>query len=82
MPWTHDRDTQSLRLAYNAAVAAHSNCSRTLTEASMRGDIPSPALLEAERTARLRLEHARAKLHEAMASELGPVTEPPTDAGR
>jgi hypothetical protein len=82
MPWSHDRATQSLRLTYNAAVAAHSNCLRALTEASMRGGGPSPALVEAERGARLKLEEARARLHAAMASALGPIPEPPTDARR
>jgi hypothetical protein len=81
MPWSHDSATQSLRLTYNAAVAAHSNCVRALTEASMRGEGPSSALVEAERAARQSLEEARAKLHAAMASALGPIPEPPNTRG-
>jgi hypothetical protein len=79
MPWTHDSATQALRLTYNAALAAHSNCSRALTEAHMRGEVPSPELIAAERSARLKLDEARGKLHAAMASALGPLPEPPGD---
>jgi hypothetical protein len=82
MPWSHDQATQSLRLTYNAAVAAHADCSRALTEASMRGEAPSPALVEAALAARLKLEDSRARLHAAMASALGPIPEPPVDPRR
>ena len=70
MPWTKDAAIRSLRLTYNAAVSAHAACSRALAEATLRGDVPTPALVEAERKAKLRLEEARARLHQAMANAL------------
>jgi hypothetical protein len=82
MPWSKDASTQSLRLAYNAAVAGHANCSRALTEATMRGDAPSLALIEAEQKARSVLDSARAKLHAAMASAIGAAQERPHTCDR
>ena len=70
MPWNKDAAIQSLRLTYNATVSAHAACSRALTEATLRGDVPTPALVEAERKAKLRLDEARVKLHRAMASAI------------
>jgi len=72
----NDPTTQSLRLKYNAALSAHAACSRTLTEATMRGEIPSPTLVDAEARARVAMEDARAKLFAAMTiaggAEFGP----------
>jgi hypothetical protein len=71
MPWNQDPEIQALRLKYNAAVSAHAACARTLTEASMRGDVPTRAAIEAEAKARAVMNQARAQLHEAMARGLG-----------
>jgi hypothetical protein len=77
MPWNDDVAMQALRLTYNAAVSAHMACVRALTEATLRGDVPDPTLVEAERTAKLRLTEARKKLHDAMAHAItGSDTEP------
>jgi hypothetical protein len=70
MPWNKDAVIQSLRLTYNAAVSAHLACSRALTEATSRGDIPTLPLVEAEQKAKVRLEEVRAKLHRAMVSAI------------
>jgi hypothetical protein len=70
MPWNDDRSIQSLRLTYNAAVTAHRSCARAVNEATLRGDVPAAALVEAERKARARLEEARAKLHQAMSKAI------------
>jgi hypothetical protein len=58
--------TRSLRLKYNAAVAAHKGCMRALTEASMAGTAPSAALVENEAKARRELDLARDALLAAM----------------
>ena len=67
MPWNDDPYMQSLRLAYNAAVSAHSNCARALTESALRGDVATKDAVEAEAKARARLNEARRELHAAMA---------------
>jgi hypothetical protein len=72
MPWTNDPEIQALRLRYNAAVSAHAACARALTEAAMRGDLPTQAAVEAEAKARERMNDARAQLHVAMARALPP----------
>ena len=68
MPWNKDAAIQSLRLTYNAAVSAYLTRSRAVMEATLRGDVPTPPLVEAEQKAKLRLEEVRAKLHGAMVS--------------
>jgi hypothetical protein len=65
MPWNDD-DTRALRLRYNAAQAAHADAGRVLTEAVIRGDVPTADLVESERQAKHVLEAARRNLHEAM----------------
>ena len=70
MSWNDDAAMQSLRRAYNAAVAAHADCSRALTEASFRGDLPSQDAVDAEAKARATMNDARARLHVAMARAL------------
>jgi hypothetical protein len=51
-----------LRVAYNAAVAAHANWARAVARAMLRG-IPAPQeLLAEEANARRRMEAARDKL--------------------
>jgi hypothetical protein len=67
MPWNTDPAMQALRLTYNAAVAAHGECLRALTEATMRGAEASYELIDAEAKAKAYLAEARAKLHSAMA---------------
>jgi hypothetical protein len=71
MSWNNDPAMQALRLTYNAAVDAHATCARALTEAVIRGEQPSAALIEAEARAKARLHEARAKLHATM---LGAMT--------
>jgi hypothetical protein len=75
MPWSKDPDVQTLRSKYNVAVSAHAECSRALIEATMSGAAPLPALVAAERKARLRMEEARQKLYDAMVSGLGHAPE-------
>lgn len=70
MPWNDDSVIRSLRLAYNAALDAHAACHRALTEAVMRGELPSPTLLGSESAAKVRLIDARAKLHAAMSTAM------------
>ena len=70
MPWSHDQSIRTLRLTYNAAVAAHANCSRSITEARMSGQAPSPDLVEAEANARIKLNEARTKLLAAMTESI------------
>jgi hypothetical protein len=82
MCWSNDPNIHALRLKYNAAVTAHAECSRALTEATMSGVTPLAALVEADRQALDRMEDARAKLYEAMANTLEPVAEPRDRAGR
>jgi len=67
MPWNDDQAVQALRMTYNAAVSAHAGCSRALTDAALRGERPSPEMVEAEAKARARLDEARDRLHAAMA---------------
>lgn len=57
-----DATLQSLRLKYNAALAAHQGRMRALTEASMAGTAPSRELVEAEVRARRELDRARERL--------------------
>jgi hypothetical protein len=70
MPWNDDSVIRSLRLAYNAALDAHSARYRALTETVMRGELPSPTLVGAEAVAKARMIEARAKLHAAMAAAM------------
>jgi hypothetical protein len=78
MPWRDDPAIQSLRLTYNVAVSAHADCSRALTEAAMRGELPSQAAIDAETKARARMNDARAQLHVAMARAIeGARLKPP-----
>ena len=77
MPWKHDPNMQSLRLTYNAAVTAHAEHARALTEALIRSETAPAELIEAEAQARHQKEMARRQLHAAMARNLGPPTEPP-----
>jgi hypothetical protein len=75
MPWSHDEAIRTLRLSYNAAVSAHADCMRKLTEAAIRGEAPSAAQVQAEASARAYLDSAREKLHTAMAATLTPSNE-------
>jgi hypothetical protein len=71
MPWDDHPQMRSMRLAYNAALSAHSACARVVSEAVMRGEQPTASMLGAEAAAKVRLQEARAKLHAAMAKALG-----------
>jgi len=62
----NDATRRSLRLKYNAALAAHQGCLRAFTEASMAGSAPSIALVENEAKAREELDLARERLLAAM----------------
>ena len=81
MAWIGDPVIRSLRLAYNAAVAAHSDSARALTAALMN-DNATPALIEAELSTRGQRDEARRKLHAAMAKTLEPLPEPPNKPPR
>ena len=74
MPWSNDKTVRLLRLAYNAAVAAHAGSARALLEAAMRGDTPTAELVERERRAKAKLEESRKQLHEAMARAVTSTT--------
>jgi hypothetical protein len=69
---------QTLRLKYNAALAAHQGCTRALTEAMMAGTTPDKALVESEAKAREALNLARERLLAAMTQSItgeAPVAE-------
>ena len=68
MSWSNDPHVQSLRLRYNAALAAHQDCARVLTEASMGGHVPAAGIVERETRARAELVRAREELFGAMAA--------------
>jgi hypothetical protein len=72
MPWNDDPVIRALRLTYNAAVSAHADCSRALTDTALRGERAPQEMVEAEARARVRLADAREKLHAAMAIAMGP----------
>jgi hypothetical protein len=78
MPWANNPETNSLRMKYNAAFAAHRERSRALVEANMQG-IVSPEQISAEARARLELEDAQAKFLAAMTKVItgGASIEPP-----
>ena len=61
----------ALRVAYNAAAAAHASCTRTLTRVALSGEQPQPDIVAAEAEAKARLVEAREKLHTAMALAMG-----------
>jgi hypothetical protein len=70
---------QTLRLKYNAALAAHQGCTRALTEAMMAGTTPDKALVESEAKAREALNLARERLLAAMTQSItgeAPAAEP------
>lgn len=75
MPWSDD-ETRALRLRYNAAQAAHADAARALTEACIRGNVPTADLIESERQAKSVLEGARRSLHEAMSRAIRGDAEP------
>lgn len=75
-----DAKLQTLRLKYNAALAAHQGCARALTEAMMAGTSPAAALIESEAHAREALNQARERLLAAMTESITgepPAAEPP-----
>ena len=78
MPWRDNSGIRSLRLAYNAALSAHSSRLRVLTEVMLRGDRASPLLIGAEAAAKARVIEARQKLHAAMAAAMNEPLDAPT----
>jgi hypothetical protein len=57
---------QELRMRYQVAHTAYQACVRAVTEATMGGDVVSPALLQKEARALEALKQARASLLAAM----------------
>ncbi len=81
-----DATLQSLRLKYNAALAAHQGCLRALREAGMAGTTPPAALADNEARARLELEQVRDRLLAAMTEAItghkageAPSNQPPAN---
>jgi hypothetical protein len=75
-----DATLQTLRLKYNAALAAHQGCTRALTEALMAGTSPTDSLVASEAKARETLNIAREQLLAAMTESItgeAPPAEPP-----
>ena len=82
MPCADNSTIQSLSVNYTAALAGYRACARALMDARIEGIIPSSHLVNAEETARLELEAARAKLLTATEVIAGGVDfEPPTSQG-
>ena len=73
-----DAVLQDLRLRYHAAYTAYQACARAVTEATMSGEVPSPALLEQEAKALGALTKTRASFLAAMANEAR-AAEPPAN---
>ena len=71
MPWNDAPTIQTLRMTYNAAVAAHASCTRALTRVALSGEQVQPGMVAAEMKAKARLVEARQKLHTAMALAMG-----------
>jgi hypothetical protein len=57
---------RELRQRYNAAYAAYQSCVDALTEIGLRGEKPSPELLENEAKALRELNEARAAYRDAL----------------
>jgi hypothetical protein len=64
---TEETVLQELRMRYQVAYTAYQACVRAVTEATMSGDAPSPALLQNEAKALGALTELRATLLAAMA---------------
>src|SRR5687768_1015237 len=86
MQGQNDATLQSLRLKYNAAVAAHQGCVRALMEASKAGGMPPSTLVENEVRARRELDRVRDGLLAAMTEAITgqkagapPSNQPPGD---
>ena len=56
MPWAKTAEIDSLRMKYNADLAAHRDRIRSLAEAHAQGVVPSQDLIEAQANARLDLD--------------------------
>ena len=77
MPAVAADSLQELRMRYQAAYTAYQACVRAVTEATMSGAMPSPALLEQEAKALGTLTKTRANLLAAMAEAAAPAGPPP-----
>ena len=62
MPWADNPLIESLRLQYNAALAAHRTAKRALIQARLAGAPPNHELVAAEKKSSALLEEVRAKL--------------------
>ena len=79
MPWTNNAQIDALRRKYNAAFDAHRECHRSLAQAKMRGEEPSPRLIDDEKRTLRALTEIRAELLAAMTSVImGDDSKPPT----
>jgi hypothetical protein len=67
MPNATEAVLHELRMRYQVAYTAYQACVRAVTEATMGGDVVSPALLQKEARALEALKQARASLLAAMA---------------
>ena len=82
MPRASEAALQDLRMRYRTAHSAYQACVRAVTEATMSGSIPSPALLEQEAKALIALKGLRSHLLAAMAEPPQGGEEPPTGQQR
>ena len=79
MPWADNPLIESLRLQYNAALAAHHTAKRALIQARLAGAIPMAELLAVEKKSSALLEEIRKKLLAEMTKAItsGSEIEPP-----
>ena len=79
MPWANNPKISSLRMQYNAALAAHSAAKRALIEATVSGIKPSAELVDTATRASAALEDVRAKLLAEMTKAItgGEDVQPP-----
>jgi hypothetical protein len=75
MPRATETALHELRMRYRAAHTAYQACARAVAEATMSGDLPSPALLEQEAKALGALSTLQARLIAAMSADQ--AAEPP-----
>jgi hypothetical protein len=69
MPRATETALHELRMRYRAAHAAYQACVRAVSEATMSGSLPSPALLEQEAKALSALTVLQASLLAAMSED-------------
>ena len=69
MPRATETHLQELRMRYQVAYTAYQACVRAVTEATMSGEVPSPALLQNEAKALAALTEVRTTLLAAMVED-------------